>query len=47
MLDDSYPSDASECSDNSEWNYILDFFEVISYQAQSAQPTFVYKSKAC
>ena len=32
MSDDSYPSDATECSDDSEWNYNLDFFDVISYQ---------------
>ena len=32
MLDESYPLDAVECSDDSDWNYILDFFDVISYQ---------------
>ena len=31
MSDDSYPSDDSQCPDDSEWNYILDFFDVLSY----------------
>ena len=32
MSDDDYPSNAGECSDYAEWNYILDFFDFISYQ---------------
>ena len=42
MSDYSYPSDACECSDDLEWNYILDYFDVISYHDPSASAQFFF-----
>ena len=36
-----------ECSDNSEWNYILDFFDVISYQDPTGSAKNQRPAKMC
>ena len=38
MLDNSYPLDAENVFDDSEWNDSLDFFDVTHYQDPTAQP---------